>query len=552
MLKRLHISNFALIEEVKVNFPANLTVVTGETGAGKSIFLEALSLVLGARADIGVLQDKTKKCIVEAEFDIKNYQLSDFFTDNELDYESVSIIRREINPEGKSRAFINDSPVTLTLLKQLGEKLVDIHSQHETLMLNESVFQFDVIDSIASTHPLFQHYKKQFNLFNQKKKHLALLEEQELQAKKDLDYYQFLFNELEEITINPGDLKRLEEESASLENAEFIKSGLLKSATLISEEENNLLSSFASVKQQLNQLSKFGETYKTLAEKANSLYIELKELSNDLLDTESGVNFNPVKLQEINSKLDKLNRLLKKHNAKSEEELISIKEGIENKLQQFGSLENEIEKAKKEITLLKKDLFQSGNELHQKRSAAIPDLEKNIKTILGSLSMPNANFKVELNLIEEPGTNGLNIIKFLFSANKGSDYKELHKVASGGELSRLMLSIKSIMATRKALPTIIFDEIDTGVSGDVADKIGQILLKMGEKMQVISITHLPQIASKGRFHLFVYKNDDKNKTISHIKELNKEERVVEIAKMLSTGNPSASAIKNAKDLLNQN
>lgn len=552
MLKRLQISNFALIEEVKVNFPGNLTVVTGETGAGKSIFLEALALVLGSRADIGVLQDKTKKCIVEAEFDLKSYQLKDWFIENELDYDTNSIIRREINPEGKSRAFINDSPVTLTALKQLGEKLVDIHSQHETLMLNESVFQFDVIDSVAGTGALFQQYKKQYTLFNLKKKQLQQLEEQELQAKKDLDYYQFLFDEFNEITIRPGELKLLEEESAELENAEFIKSNLLKSSAAISEEETNLLSSLALIKQQLTQLAKFGDTYKQLSDKVNSFYIELKEFSNDLQDTESKVNYNPERLEEINEKIDKLNRLLKKHNAKSEQELIATREEIENKLQQFGSLENEIEKAKKEIEFIKKDLQSIGKDLHKKREAAIPELENQIKSMLANLSMPNANFKAELTQQAELGTYGLNTIKFLFSANKGSDFKELHKVASGGELSRLMLCIKSIMAAKKSLPTIIFDEIDTGVSGDVADKIGQILVNMGEKMQVISITHLPQIASKGKFHLFVYKNDEKNKTISHIKELNKDERVVEIAKMLSTGNPSASAIKNAKDLLNQN
>lgn len=552
MLKKLRISNFALIEEVKVNFPDNLAIVTGETGAGKSIFLEALSLVLGARADMGVLHDKAKKCVVEAEFDLSNYSLKDFFTQNQTDYEIYSILRREINPEGKSRAFINDSPVTLSILKQLGEKLVDIHSQHETLMLNESVFQFDVIDSFASTLALFQQYKKHFQIFNQKKKHLTELEEQEKQAKKDLDYYRFLFNELEEIDFNSCHLKTLEEESAMLENAEYIKSGLLKSAGIISEEETNLLNNLSLVKQQLQQISKFGSAYKSLSEKANSLYLELKEFSNDILDTESKVSFNPDKLEEINSKLDKLNRLLKKHNAKTEDELFSIKTEIESKLQQFGSLETEIEKAKKEIELIKKELQQMATELNNKRNGAIPSLEKEIKNILGNLSMPNANFKVELELLSDFGTYGLNSIKFLFSANKGGDFKELHKVASGGELSRLMLSIKSILATQKALPTIIFDEIDTGVSGDIADKIGQILVKMSGKMQVISITHLPQIASKGKFHLFVYKHDQNDKTISHIKELNKDERVVEIAKMLSTGNPSPSAIKNAKDLLNQN
>lgn len=552
MLKRLHISNFALIEGVKVNFPVNLCVVTGETGAGKSIFLEALSLVLGARADVGVLQDKTKKCIVEAEFFLGNYNLEEFFKTHEIDFETTTILRREINPEGKSRAFINDSPVVLTVLKQLGEQLVDIHSQHETLMLNQISFQFDVIDSVASTQALVSQYKKQFQLYNQKKKILAELEEQELQAKKDLDYYQFLFNELEEISIKPGDAKTLEEESASLENAEFIKSGLLKSANAIADGDVNLLSGLALVKQQLQSLVKFGDTYKSLGERANSLYIELKELANDLEDTESKVVFDQHKLEDINSKLDKLNRLFKKHNAKSEEELISIKQNIEEKLQQFGSLENEIEKVKKEINTIKKDVTQLATDLSKKRKAGIPNFEKEIKSILNDLSMPNANFKIELETLPEFGNNGFDSIQFLFSANKGGDFKQLHKVASGGELSRLMLSIKSIMASKKALPTIIFDEIDTGVSGDVADKIGHILLRMSEKMQVISITHLPQIASKGKFHLFVYKNDESAKTISHIKELNKDERVVEIAKMLSTGNPTASAIKNAKDLLNQN
>jgi DNA repair protein RecN (Recombination protein N) len=552
MLKKLRISNYALIEEVKVSFPMNLAIVTGETGAGKSIFLEALSLVLGARADVGALQDKGRKCIVEAEFFLGNYNLEEFFKNNQLDFETNTILRREINPEGKSRAFINDSPVVLNVMKQLGERLVDVHSQHETLMLNESSFQFDVIDSVAGTQSLAGQYKKQFQLLKQKERSLSELEEKERQAKKDLDYYQFLFNELEEITIKPGDLKGLEEESSALENAEFIKSNLLRSAGAIQEGDTNLLSGISQIKQQLNQLVKFGETYKTLSERANSLYIELKELANDLEDAENKIVFDPKKLEEINSKLDKLNRLFKKHNAKSEEELITIKQEIEQKLQQFGSLETEIAKISREILSIKKDVNTLAADISKKRRLASPAFEKEIHSILNDLSMPNANFKIELDTLPEPGPHGTDNIQFLFSANKGSDFKALHKVASGGELSRLMLSIKSIMASKKALPTIIFDEIDTGVSGDVADKIGQILLRMSDKMQVISITHLPQIASKGKFHLFVYKNDDKKKTISHIKELDKDERVVEIAKMLSTGNPSASAIKNAKDLLSQN
>ena len=552
MLKRLHISNYALIEEVEVTFPGNLAIVTGETGAGKSIFLDALSLVLGSRADLSSLQDKTKKCIVEAEFSIGNYGLKNLFTENEIDYEEQTILRREINPEGKSRAFINDSPVGLTLLKQLGEKLVDVHSQHQTLMLNETNFQFDVVDSFAGTQTLFLQYKKQFSALNKTKKELTELLAQELQAKKDLDYYQYLFNELEEANLKNGELKQFEEESATLENAEYIKSALLKSANLINDGEVNMLSYLTQIKQQLVQLSKFGDSYKALSERANSLYIEAKDLANELEGSENKVVFEPKRLEEINSHLDKLNRLLKKHNVNSEEDLLKIKTDIEFKLLQFGSLETEIEKTKKELGVLSKEVVKIAGDLSEKRKACVSGIEKEVKQMLNELSMPNANFKIEMNSLPEPLANGFDALRFLFSANKGNDFKELHKVASGGELSRLMLSLKALLATKKSLPTIIFDEIDTGVSGDVADKIGQILVRMGNKMQVISITHLPQIASKGSFHLFVYKQDEKNKTKSYIKSLNKDERIVEIAKMLSTGKPTESAIKNAQDLLSQN
>lgn len=552
MLKRLHINNYALIEEVNVNFPAKLTVVTGETGAGKSIFLEALSLVLGARADIGTLQDKNKKCIVEAEFKLSSYGLKDFFKENELDFEDNTILRREINPEGKSRAFINDTPVGLSVLKLLGEKLVDIHSQHQTLMLNETVFQFDILDSYAGTQTLFSQYKKQFSLFNLKKKELAELLAQELQAKKDLDYYQFLFNELEEANLKPGELKQLEEESATLENAGFIKTNLLGSANLIQEGDINLLSNLTKIKQQLQPLIKFGDSYKILSERANALYIEAKDLANELEDAETKIIAEPRRLEEINSQLDKINRLLKKHNVKSEEELQVIRTDVEQKLSQFGSLENQIEKLDKEISALTKEITTLAKDLSTKRKASVSQIEKEVKNVLNELAMPNANFKIEISSLPELGTTGFDTIKFLFAANKGNDFKELHKVASGGELSRLMLSLKSLLAAKKSLPTIIFDEIDTGVSGEVANKIGQILLSMSDKMQVISITHLPQIACKGKFHLFVYKQDGKNKTISYIKELNKDERVVEIAKMLSTGSPTPSAIKNAQDLLSTN
>jgi DNA repair protein RecN (Recombination protein N) len=507
-------------------------------------------LTLGNRADVSSLHHKTKKCIIEAQFDIKAYDLKSFFERHELDYEDHTTIRREITPEGKSRAFINDTPTTLNVLKELGDQLIDIHSQHETLLLKEANFQFELVDAFAKTIPLFNDYKKQFTQLSKLKKQLEELSAQEIQAKKELDYYQFQFNELEEAAIKPGDQKTLEEESETLENAEFIKGNLVKSSLAISGGEENIVSSLALVKQQLQSVSKFGKQFNELYERINSVSIELKELANDITNCEEDVVYDNARLEEVNSQLDKLNRLLKKHGVNSEEELLGIKNDIETKLQQFSSLELNIDKTQKEIRAFEKLCLSLAKDLSGKRQQAIAGIEQNIKTMLGSLSMANAQFKIELKPLDSLTTNGLDTISFLFTANKGAEFKELHKTASGGELSRLMLCLKALLAERTALPTIIFDEIDTGVSGDVADKIGNILFAMGKNMQVITITHLPQMASKGSNHLFVYKSDTKDKTTSSIKSLSPEERIAEIAKMLSTGIPTETALKNAKELLN--
>ena len=550
MLQHLRIQNFALIEETEVDFSKGLTVITGETGAGKSILLGALGLTLGNRADVGSLHDKTKKCVIEAKFNIKAYQLRSFFETQELDFEEVTTIRREITPEGKSRAFINDTPANLAVLKELGERLIDIHSQHETLLLKETNFQFELVDAFAQTTILFSDYKKQFSSLQKLRKQLGELSNQEIQAKKELDYFQFQFNELDEANLKIGEFQALEEESETLENAEFIKSNLSKSALTINGGDENVLSALALIKQQLQSISKFGKQFSELYERINSVYIELKELANDLDGAESDVVYNNTRLEEVNAQLDKLNRLLKKHGVANEEELIKIKEDIENKLLQFSSLELQIEKIHKEIAVIEKQCKALATELSTKRQQSLSGIEHNIKTMLGSLSMANAQFKIELSQQKELSSNGLDMISFLFTANKGAEFKELHKTASGGELSRLMLCLKALLAERTALPTIIFDEIDTGVSGDVADKIGNILFAMGKTMQVITITHLPQMASKGSTHLFVFKSDTKDKTTSSIKLLTKEERIGEIAKMLSTGNPTETALKNAKELLN--
>jgi DNA repair protein RecN (Recombination protein N) len=550
MLHHLKIQNYALIEETSVDFSKGLTVITGETGAGKSILLGALGLTLGNRADVGSLHHKSKKCVIEAQFNIKAYGLVSFFEKHELDFEENTTIRREITPEGKSRAFINDTPTTLTVLKELGEYLIDIHSQHETLLLKETNFQFELLDAFAKTTELFSEYKKNFLVLQKLRKQLIDLNAQEITAKKELDYFQFQFNELDEANLKVGELKTLEEESETLENAEFIKGNLSKSALLINNGDENILSALATIKVQLQSVAKFGKNFNELFERLNSVNIELKDLANDIETAESEVIYDNGRLEEVNSQLDKLNRLLKKHGVSNEEDLLTIKTEIENKLLQFSSLELQIEKTTKEILVTEKLCKKLAEELSEKRKQASPTIESEIKTMLGQLSMANAQFKINIKNTTQLTASGIDEVAFLFTANKGAEFKELHKTASGGELSRLMLCLKALLADRTALPTIIFDEIDSGVSGDVADKIGNILFAMGKTMQVITITHLPQMASKGSNHLFVFKSDTNDKTTSSIKHLSKEERVAEIAKMLSTGKPTESALKNAKELLN--
>lgn len=552
MLKRLHISNYALIEELEVTFPGNLTVITGETGAGKSIFLEALGLALGNRADISSLQDKNKKCVVEAVFDISKYNIKGFFKDHDLDFDTTLILRREITSDGKSRSFINDTPANLSLLKELSESLIDVHSQHQNLFLNQSKFQLQLIDAFAGSGPDFEVYQEHYFTLNKKLKELELLNENEKQAKKDLDYFKFLFEELNEYDLSANDVTLLEEESKTLENAEQIKGTLNKLAYLIDSGEQGAIQVLAQIKQQLNGIAKYNSSFTGLLERVNSVLAELKDIHSEVENEEGKMVFNPNKLNEINDKLDKINRLFKKHSVKSVEELLEIKSEIELKLQKFGSLEDDIKRIQKEVEQLKKNCLIKAKEISAKRIKALSGIEDQINTLLSVLAMPNAQFKIELNTQSEIGSSGIDKISFLFSANKGGDFKELQKVASGGETSRLMLSIKSVLAQKRSLPSIIFDEIDTGISGDVADKMGQIFLQMAKNMQVISITHLPQIASKGKHHLFVFKNDSKSKTTSYIKSLEGEERIVEIAKMLSTGKPTESAIKNAQDLLSAN
>jgi len=549
MLKRLHIKNYALLEEVTIPFDKSLTVITGETGAGKSIMLGALGLVLGERADMAVLRDKQKKCIVEASFLIESYSLEKFFTENELDYEKETTIRREIAPDGKSRAFVNDTPVNLNVLKQLSQYLIDVHSQHETLLLNQASFRFNMVDAFANCLEERKQFASFFVQLKEKEKKLAELLSFEQQAKKDLDYFQFQFKELEQANLQSGQLKKLEQEFDTFNNAEFIKQNLLKASVSIDGGEVNILSNLAALKNTLSQLSRYGKNYEELANRVNSVYIELKDISAEVDGANDAVTFDQKKLEEITAQLDLLNRLLKKHGAVDETELLKIKNEISEKLQQFSSVEEEIKKFQTEIKKLNDNVWIKAKAISEKRKKVIPAIQSSVQKMLTSLSMPNAQLVINCNVLDTCTNYGCDELQFLFSANKGLPLSELHKVASGGELSRLMLCLKSHLAEKTSLPTIIFDEIDTGVSGDVAHKIGTILFEMGKSMQVIAITHLPQIASKGKQHLFVYKQDIKNQTQSEIKSLNAEERVVEIAKMLSTGKPTEAALSNAKELL---
>ena len=549
MLNHLSVQNYALIDKLEVDFSNGLTIITGETGAGKSILLGALGLIAGNRADALSLQDKTKKCIIEVSFNIKGYSLKDFFKEYELDYEAQTSIRREINPEGKSRAFINDTPVTLGQLKELASHLIDIHSQHETLDLNASEFQLSAVDAFANHPDLLDEYTATFKQFKIIEKHLTELIEKESQAKKDLDYFQFQFNELEDVNLKAGEQSTLEKELETLNNAEEIKLNLSKAAFALNGGEMNLLSSLNEIKIILASFAKYKPEINELSSRINSSFIELKDISNELESIEQDIVYDPKRIEELTNRLNEIYRLEQKHQVTTIEELIFIKDELSNKLLDFSSLEMEIEKVKKELSTLEKTLLTAAKKISGNRKKVIPKIEKEIASLLSSLSMPNAQLKIEHSESELITKNGLDKINFLFSANKGSDFKELNKVASGGELSRLMLSIKSLIAQLTALPTIIFDEIDTGVSGDIADKVGSIMQQMAKSMQVITITHLPQIASKGSSHLFVYKEEKNNKTFSNIKKLSAEERVNEIAKMLSTGKPTAAAISNAKELL---
>ena len=550
MITSLSIENFALIEKLDIDFSEGFSTITGETGAGKSILLGALGLILGKRADLSSLKNSAEKCVVEACFSIEKYHLQSFFNANDLDYENDTIIRREILPSGKSRAFVNDTPVNLQQLQDLSVFLVDIHSQHQTAELSEEDFQFKIIDALAENQDLLTDFQKKLKEYKAVK---SILNEKTVLLQtvtKEKDYNEFLFQELYSLQLKSGELEELEKTHEALNNVEFIKENLSKSLVIANDDEFGILKNLSEFRASIQKISGLTNNYQSLFERANSLFIEFDDIVKELNNESDLVFDDPEKLEMVNQRLQLIYNLQKKHQVATLEELIGIQNELENKVVSVVTIEEEITRLEKQITEFEQYLTQAAEKITTTRLQAIPVLTAKLTSILSYLGMPNVQFKIEIYPSQKFHKNGLDTIQFLFSANKGTDFGLLKKVASGGEMSRIMLAVKSILAQYSKLPTIIFDEIDTGVSGDIAQKMGEIMREMSKSMQVFSITHLPQIASKGQHHYKVFKHVVNETTISELKLLSENERVNEIAEMLSGKDISDSAINHAKALLN--
>ena len=549
MLQHITIRNYALIRELNISFHKGFSVLTGETGAGKSIILGALGLIIGNRADTQVLLNPGKKCIIEGSFQLNNYGLRNFFKKNDLDYEDQSILRREINTSGKSRAFINDTPVNLNVMKELGDRLVNIHSQHKTITLNDSNFQLAVLDDFIKHRALTEEYRQLYQQYRKIEKELNHLRENEEKMRADEDYFRFQFDELEKAALQDNEQEELESELDMLQNAEEIKSGLENSIRILDDEEQGVINRINDIESMLNKISRYHKDLGEIASRITTNLIDLKDISNELEQIDQNIHIDAGRLEEASNRLDSIYHLQQKHRVSSIRELIRVKDEIAEKLNSISTLDAEINSLQKEKNTISSKLEELGLKISENRKKAIPDFEKNIEKILQELGMPNARFHVQHSKLDMFSSDGIDRIRFLFNANKGVQLNEVSKIASGGELSRLMLSIKSLISNRNLLPSIIFDEIDMGVSGDIANKVGKILQQMSENMQVIAITHLPQIAAKGNNHYLVYKETDEKSTISMIKKIEGEERIQEIAKMLSGEKVSAVAMENARELV---
>lgn len=549
MLKSLKIKNYALIKKVELDFSKGMTVITGETGAGKSIILGALGLILGKRADSKSLFDKEKKCVVEASFLLKNEYLKSFFKSHELDYEEETIIRRELLPSGKSRSFINDSPVNLKTLGQLSAFLIDLHQQFDTLDIHQIDFHVQVVDAIADNKILMQTYLEKYKRYKMLSKRKEELEYAQAESLREKDFVMFQLKELLEANLESGEQQGLEKEIKILENAGDIKQTLSGIYGQLADHEGALLGQMEMLRVAMGPVRNLSEDLEGLSDRFNTIYFELQELSNDFERVAEGTEIDGERLNEIRERLDVLYRLQNKHFVSDDKALLDVQEALQEKLNGFVNLDADLEEVLVELKLLRLELLKLSEELRKKRNEVIPAFEDQVRSNLNQLSMKYARFEVRMNVLEEPGPSGMDIMEFFFNANKGGELKKIKDVASGGELSRLTLVIKSLVASAIPLPTMIFDEIDTGISGDVALKMGRMLERLASEHQIVSITHSPQIGSKGKLHYFVFKEVGENQTYSNIRKLNVDERVDVLAIMLSQDPPSKGAIENAKELL---
>lgn len=550
MLRSLYIQNYALIEKLDISFSSGFSVITGETGAGKSIILGAIGLLLGQRADVKAIRVGASKCIIEARFDISAYGMQPFFEENELEYEEECILRREVSASGKSRAFINDTPASLAQMKELGELLIDVHSQHQNLLLNKEGFQLNVLDILSHNEEALSAYQHIFGAWKQAQQDLEALVARANQDKSDEDYIRFQLEQLEEAHLSAGEQEELEQEADTLSHAEEIKAGLYRVGQTLYSDEGGLLSG---LKECLNTMLGLQRVYPVageLAERMESTYIELKDISQEVSGKEDEIEFNPERLDEVNERLNLIYTLQQKHRVSTVGELLALTDEYAAKLSAITSSDEHIEELKARCDALYNKVKKQAAVLTKARTAAAREVEKQMAARLVPLGMPNVRFQVEIGARKEPGIHGADTVNFLFSANKNGALQSVSSVASGGEIARVMLSIKAMIAGAVKLPTIVFDEIDTGVSGEIADRMADIMQEMGDSdRQVISITHLPQIAARGRAHYKVYKQDNETETNSHIRRLADEERIEEIAHMLSGATLTDAALNNAKALL---
>jgi DNA repair protein RecN (Recombination protein N) len=548
MLTSLKISNYALIDQLAMHPSAGLSMITGETGAGKSIMLGAVGLLLGNRADTKVLLHEDKKCVVEGVFDIRSYGIQGYFEELELDYEDTCIIRREISPNGKSRSFVNDTPVLLEPLKTLGEKLMDVHSQHDTLLLGEGDYQLGLVDAYARTGAERTNFQQAYQEFKKAKKALSELTRQAEALKKEFDFNQFQLEELSGLALVAGEQEELESSQEILENAEDIKLKINEVLSLFQEEQFGVMQGMGQIQSSLQGLERLAQAFGTYRARFQEAWIELKDLVETLADEDSRVEVDPEKLERTRERLSKIYQLQKKHGLQSVEELITLESQLADKVFQVQQVDDQLADAHQLCLENEKAMLAAGEILSQKRRACFPSFEKALEALLQDLGMENARVQFERQVFE-PNSSGIDRVELLFSANKGMPLQPLKKVASGGEFSRLLFAIKYLMADKMALPTLIFDEIDTGISGEVALQMVRMMQEIAKNHQVICITHLPQVAAKGEVHFFVFKDHSAEKTISKVKELTSEERVHELAKMIAGANPSAAAQASAKELL---